>query len=260
MHRYLFWALLIVACLPGRVEAWGKTGHRVIGMIAEEYLSDDSKAAIEKILGVEDLAEASVWADFMRSDDDEFWRRTAGPFHYVTIPKGKRYSDSTPPPQGDGITALRRFSTILRDDAASLEDKQLALRFMVHIVGDLHQPLHAGNGTDRGGNQFTVVYHGEVTNLHRVWDTSMIDEEQLSYTEYGTWLLRKVTPDDAAAWMDVDPVVWVTESAKIRDEIYPGGDRNLRWDYFFEHRDTVRLRLTQGGIRLAAYLNALFAE
>lgn len=241
------------------VLAWGKTGHRVTGTIAARYLSDEAAAAVRDILGVEDLAEASTWPDFMRSDPDEFWRRTGNPYHYVTIPVGKTYEQVGAPPQGDAITALALFSATLRDEAAPLAERQKALRFMVHIIGDLHQPLHAGNGTDRGGNSFNVIFYDEPTNLHSVWDSGLVDEEQLSYSELSDWLLRKLTEQQVADWMEPDPMVWIAESAALRDTIYPPAGASLRWDYFFAHRDTVRRRLTQGGIRMAAYLNALFA-
>jgi len=251
-------ALLISA---GPAFAWGKTGHRVSGEIAEHYLSDESRAAIEAILGVEDLAEASTWADFMRASQEPFWQKTAGPLHYLTIPEGKRYADVGAPPQGNAITALDRFRSVLLDPDSTLEQQQLALRFIIHVVGDIHQPLHAGNGTDRGGNAYVVTYFGSPTNLHSVWDSKMIDSEQLSYTEMTEWLLRRITAEDVDAWWNTDPIVWAEESATIRDGIYPVGDaRDIRWDYLFEHKHTIEKRLSQAGVRMAAYLNELFAE
>lgn len=240
--------------------AWGKTGHRVSAQIAEAYLDANARASIAGILGVEDLAEASTWADFMRSNPDEFWQRTANPWHYVTIPPGRIYPQVGAPPQGDAITALAEFRATLTDGDASLEDRQLALRFTVHLIADLHQPLHAGNGSDRGGNDVTVVYEGEPTNLHSLWDSALVDEQQLSYSELTAWLMRRLTPAKVAGWQQIDPVVWVTESAEIRDTIYPGNNRVIRWDYIYQHRATVNTRLSQAGVRMAAYLNAVFAE
>ena len=89
----------------------------------------------------------------MRSNPEHFWQEVAGPFHYVTIPEGKTYAEVGAPDEGDSVTALAQFRKVLLDPKASREQKQLALRFTVHIIGDLHQPLHAGNGTDRGGQR-----------------------------------------------------------------------------------------------------------
>lgn len=134
-------SVVIGLVLPSQAVAWGKTGHRVTGDIAQAYLSEDAQEEVNRILGVEDLAEASAWPDFMRSSRDEFWTKEAGPYHYVTIPKGETYESVGAPEKGDAITALEKFKAVLQDETASLEDKQLALRFTIHIIGDLHQPL-----------------------------------------------------------------------------------------------------------------------
>lgn len=252
---------LTALLVSGPAFAWGKIGHRVTGEIAQAYLTNEAAAAIETLIGVEDLAEASTWPDFMRSASSEFWRREAGPWHYVTIPVGKRYAEVGAPPQGDAITALAQFRETLRDPEASDEDKRIALCFAVHVIGDLHQPLHAGNGTDRGGNTFGVTFFGKPMNLHSIWDSGLVDHEQLSYTELATWLKRRLTPDDIERWWVTDPEVWVTESTAIRDTIYPesDGNRDLRWNYVFAHRATMRERLAMGGVRMAAWLNETFA-
>ncbi len=247
-------ATAAVALVPAQTNAWGKTGHRVIGQIAERYMSADAKREVHEILGTESLAEASTWADFMRQHPGEFWQREASPYHYVTIPQGQTYRETGAPPQGDAITALSQFAKTLQGEDSSLEEKQLALRFIIHIVGDLHQPLHAGNGKDRGGNQFRVVYFGEASNLHRVWDEQLIDGEQLSYTEWTEWLQKQITDSDRANWWNPDPIIWVEESAAIRDTIYPD-EQILSWDYPYAHIGTVKQRLKMGGVRLAAYLD-----
>lgn len=246
---------------PSPALAWGKTGHRISGAIAADYLDGRARAGVKQLIGSETLAEASTWADFMRSDPSEFWRETANPWHYVTVPPGRTYPQAGAPPEGDAATALRRFSATVRDPNAPLADRRLALRFIVHIVGDLHQPLHAGNGSDRGGNDVRVTFMGRSTNLHSLWDSGLIDEEQLSYTEYAAWLLARITPADAKAWSTPDPNVWIAESAALRDQVYPQrGDRSLGYDYVYRNKARVEDRLARAGVRLAAYLNQLFAQ
>ncbi len=260
IRAHTFFAICLVSfagTLANDAQAWGKTGHRVVGAIAEHYLDENAKTAVREILNVESLAESSTWADFMRQNPDPFWQREAGPYHYVTIPDGKTYREVGPPPQGDAITALARFRKTLEDRNASLEQKQLALRFIVHIVGDLHQPLHAGNGTDRGGNDFRVVFFDEETNLHTVWDEKLIDREELSYTEWTRWLCDKITDQHYRDWQQTDPVVWVTESAELRQQVYPD-NQFLRYEYPYQHIGTVKSRLQMAGVRLAAYLNEVF--
>jgi hypothetical protein len=237
--------------------AWGANGHRVTGAIAEPLLSPKAKAAVTAILGNESLAEASTWPDEMRPSPDPFWQTKAGPWHYVTVPAGKLYKDVTAPPEGDAYTALTQFAATLKSRTATKEEKQLALRFSVHIIGDLHQPLHVGNGTDRGGNDRRVTFGRDETNLHAVWDGNLIEREQLSYTEMTAFLSRRLTPQWIRANAQADPHVWINESATIRDLIYPTEDR-IGNRYAFDHQETVDTRLMQAGVRMAAYLNALF--
>jgi hypothetical protein len=240
--------------------AWGQIGHRVTGAIAEKYLSFEARAAVREILGPsEGLAEAATWPDFMRSSTETFWKNEAPPYHFVTVPVGKSYAEVGAPPEGDAVTALRRFAAVLKDPPAGLESKRLALRFTVHIIGDLHQPLHAGSGADHGANDVKVKFFGEETNLHAVWDEGLIGREQLSYTEWSDLLSAKITDDLARAWSNHDPLVWIGESTAIRDKIYPTGD-NISWRYHFDHIGIVREQLQKGGIRIAVYLNKLFAK
>ncbi len=264
-----FTALLAAAlsCYALPASAWGPTGHRVTGKIAQDYLSPTAQAEISALLGVESLAEGSTWPDFMRSNESEFWRRKASPWHYVTVPPGQTYAQAGAPEEGDAITALRYFTRQLKDDTVPTAQRQLALRFIVHIIADLHQPLHAGRGDDRGGNQFDVRFKDEMTNLHRLWDEDLIDDEGLSYTEKSRWLARKITPEMRAQWTTTDPQIWVAESIVLRDQLYSElGPRrrdvlpNLSYNYVYTHRANVDRRLQQSGVRVAAYLNEVFAE
>ncbi|MBT0586852.1 S1/P1 nuclease [Alteromonas oceanisediminis] len=250
-------SLLLVST---QVSAWGQIGHRITGKIAEQYLSESAKNAVQQLLPNESLAEASTYADEMRSNPDDFWQNVAGPYHYVTVPVGKHYHEVGAPEQGDSVTALATFKDVLLDEQSSRADKQRALRFIVHIIGDLHQPLHAGNGTDRGGNDVKVRFFWEDSNLHRVWDSGLLDRRQLSYSEWSEWLSAKIEPQDVTQWSNTDPHVWIAESTAIRDTVYPDNANDLSWDYLYEHLPTATLRLQQASVRIAAYLNALYAQ
>ena len=178
-------------CSRSPALAWGKTGHRVVAAIADTQLSGLARAHIEEILGPgESLDEAANWPDEMRSAPDKFWQKTRTPWHYVTL-NGIIYDHA--PPEGDALEALDHFRKVLQDPNASLADKQLALRFVVHLVGDLHQPLHVGKCCDKGGNDVKVTWFGKPTNLHAVWDSQLVDDEQLSFTELAAKLERHTT-------------------------------------------------------------------
>ncbi|MFT2092295.1 S1/P1 nuclease [Paraglaciecola sp. 2405UD69-4] len=248
---------VFVTSMSFQAWSWGQIGHRVTGAIAEHYLTDEAQLAIAKILPHETLAEASTWPDEMRSNPSEFWKKTAGPYHYVTVPDGKIYADVGAPEQGDGFSALQTFAAQLKSNKTSPEQKQLALRFIIHIIGDLHQPFHAGNGTDRGGNDVKLKFFWQDSNLHRVWDSGLIDSQQFSYTEWSAILLAKISEQQAKQWMQLDPNVWIAESAELRAKLYPESDE-ISWDYQYQNLPIVKKRLQMGGVRIAAYLNALF--
>jgi hypothetical protein len=266
-------AALAVVLVPTPAFAWGKTGHRVVAAIADSQLSGLARAHVEQILGPgESLDEAANWPDEMRSAPGDFWQKTATPWHYVTL-NGIVYDHA--PSEGDALEALNRFSKTLQDPAASREDKQLALRFVVHLVGDLHQPLHNGKCCDKGGNDVKVTWFGKPTNLHVVWDSQIVDEEQLSFTELAAKLERHISNNDVIKWWDINPRDWMSESAQIRDTLYPPRAKpkkgqkvkkgqpllpDLSYGYVFKFTPVMERRLSQGGVRLAAYLNAIFAE
>jgi hypothetical protein len=254
----LVMASVMLLASPSAAFAWGATGHRVTGAIADDNLSGAARAHVRLILGSETLAQASTWPDEQRSNPAPFWQKTASPWHYVTVPAGTAYSAVLAPPEGDAVTALTQFTATLRNPDAPIDDKRLALRFIVHIIGDLHQPLHAGRPGDRGGNDIAVTWFGKPTNLHAVWDSAMIDDRQLSYSELASWLERGVTPDQIIAWSDVRPETWIAESVRLRETIYPA-DLKLSWTYAYENRQTVDNRLAMAGVRIAAYLNWVFA-
>lgn len=260
--RLLAAAAAIAILVPSPAFAWAKTGHRVVAALADDQLSGLARAQVKAILGSESLVDASTWADDMRSDPSPFWQKTASPWHYVTL-DGTRYVKA--PPEGDALEALGRFSATLKDPGASLADKQLALRFIVHLVADLHQPLHNGKCCDRGGNDVKVKWFGRDTNLHSVWDSAIVDDQQMSYTELADSLRRGTSSQQVIDWWTSDPKVWIEESGKVRDSLYPapgqaGEVPNLGYDYVYRFAPLMRQRLAQGGTRLAAYLNAIYAE
>ncbi|MFT5839866.1 MAG: hypothetical protein ACI9UT_002377 [Flavobacteriales bacterium] len=247
----------VAAAMSFQVLSWGQVGHRVTGAIAQQYLTLQAQTAINQLLINEDLAEASTYPDEMKSNPSKFWQKKANPWHYVNVFDGKTYSDVAPPEGGNAVTALEMFSKQLTDRQSSLADKQLALRFIVHIIGDLHQPFHAGNGLDRGGNDVKLTFFWDDSNLHRVWDSGLIDRQQLSYTEWTKILSRKISKQQAKEWMVIDPKVWVAESAKLRADLYPDNDK-LSWDYQYQNLPIVKKQLQMGGVRIAGYLNNLF--
>lgn len=269
-------ALLVVSLLAAPARAWGPIGHRVAAQIAEHNISGKTRARVVEILGGETLVEASNWPDEQRANPDAYWQKVSPAFHVVDIPVGVTARAMSHPPQGDAVTALADFVATLRDPGASRTDKQRALRFVVHIVQDLHQPMHVRRGTDNLGFNFVVSYRsgpqGAVTtNMHLLWDMDMIQGLFVSASEYAAQLESHITPEQTVAWWTADPLVWIEESVTLLGRIYPatGGPRGLGTatspaivpgDYTLRMRPILDARLQQAGIRLAAYLDWIFAE
>ena len=267
-------ALLAMSALAAApAAAWGPVGHRIAAQIAQDNVSGQTRARIAQILGHEELPEAATWPDEQRSNPDAFWQTTSYPWHFVTIPVGQAPEHLEHPSEGDAETALESFTAVLRDPAASPEDKARALRFVVHIVGDLHQPLHVGKPGDRGGNDVKVKWFDDpvVQNLHWVWDEGMIRRQELSFSEYAARLEARMTAEQVVAWWNVEPDTWMAESAALRDRIYPAPSERdgagtpeapfvMRYWYPYEWTPEMELRLQQSGIRTAAYLDWVFAR
>lgn len=256
----LFFGLLAATLLSSQVGAYGPTGHRVIAELAYKHMTPEARANLDRLLGDKFLAEVATLPDEMRSNPDEFWQREANVYHYINVPKGQTYEESEKNPAGDALTALAHFTEILKSEDTTDTDRERALWFVVHIVGDLHQPLHTGHPEDRGGNRIDVVFQEELTNLHRVWDEHLIDHQGLSFTEWTRFLDRKITPDDISKWQASAPIDWVHEDMDLRVGIYEDGHGILSWDYIYKYTPLIKSQLSKGGIRLAAYLNEIFGN
>ncbi len=259
--------------------AWGPTGHRVTGRIAENHLSPRARKAARALLKGAGLAEASTWADEIRSIDA--WRCAAA-FHYTSIPDGGSYLETPFARRGDILRALIYFEDVLRDPGETESRKARALKFLIHFIGDLHQPLHVGRSEDRGGNRVRVRWFRTRLDLHHVWDNAVIDFQKLSYTEFARYLDR-VSESAVIRLQSRTYLDWANESLALRPRVYrcylkdgcscavkgdcPDGyaylDRRrgtppLRYRYNHHAIKIIRARLMEGGVRLAGVLNAVF--
>ncbi len=235
---------------------WGPTGHRVIGLIAEKHLSKKARKNLEGILNKETLAEVSTYMDFIRSDNTY---KHMSPWHYCTIPDGKTYEEAGTPDEGDAIVTIQRLLKELKSKKFTDEDEAFALKCLVHLIGDIHQPLHVGNGEDKGGNDVDLEFFWSRSNLHRVWDSGIIDEQKYSYTEYVEWI-NHPSNDQLSEWKSINVMDWVEESKKVRDQCYDTmpDNKKLNYRYNFDNIELVNQRLLQAGIRLANVLNEIY--
>lgn len=238
------------------VFGWGATGHRIVGLIAERHLSKKVKKRLSFILEKETLAEVSNFMDFIKSDGTY---RHMSPWHYATIPDGQSYSEAGTPEDGDVIKTIERLIQELKSGNFTDEDEAFALKCLVHLVGDIHQPLHVGNGEDKGGNDVKLEYFWSGSNLHSVWDSGMIDQQKYSYSEYVEWLDHP-TQKQLSEWSSLNALDWANESKIFREQCYNTLPENkkLSYRYNFDNIELLNQRLLQAGIRLANVLNDIY--
>jgi len=246
--------LLLFTVCYAHVNAWGPTGHRTTGWIADKYLNKKARKEIERILGGQSLAMASTWMDEIRSDSA--YDYTAD-WHWVTLQDGQTYEQSEKNPKGDIIQALEKIMTELKSKTLTPEEETKRLKMLIHLVGDIHQPLHVGGGSDRGGNDVRISWFRNESNLHRVWDSEMIDDTKLSYSELGQ-SLDKPTPAQLTGWQNSSVKDWAYESMAYRKQVYDYGNGKLGYQYSYKYFHIVRYRLLQSGIRLASVLNEIY--
>jgi hypothetical protein len=234
--------------------SWGATGHRATGYVAEKYLSKKAKKELDRILKGQSLAMASTWMDDIRSDSTYDY---ASDWHWVTIQDGQTYGESEKNPKGDVITTIERIIAELKSKKLNAMQEEEHVKMLIHLVGDIHQPLHVGGGTDRGGNDVKVSWFRSDSNLHRVWDSEMIDDTHLSYTELGQSL---IAPDavQLAAWQKSSVRDWANESMSYRKQVYDIGNGKLGYAYSYKYFHIARQRINQAGVRIAAVLNEIY--
>jgi S1/P1 Nuclease len=235
--------------------SWFDKGHRIVGLIAHANLTPEARKEIAKILpGGMTLADASIWPDHEGRSIRDF-----DPLHYVRIPEtASGYDQGRDCPERNCmVEALKWFSAVVADKNAPITMRRLALHYVAHLVGDMHQPLHAGRASDQGGIDISVSYRGQTTNLHFFWDTNLVEVETGTETEIAKRLTANLTEKERLRWQAGDPQQWTNESLMlVRSHAYnTGSSVELSDDYVGKARPIVRTRLAQAGIRLAWLLN-----
>jgi len=274
MRGSLVWVLLFCMATP-RSWAWGREGHRLTALVAEQYLTPEAKAQIEQLLRAdsrshETLADIAPWADTYRTEYPE----TAG-WHYVDIPKAAEKFDrlrdcpvskaDPKSPWRDCVTdRILYFEGRLGDTSLSLEQRAIALKFLVHLIGDIHQPFHA-LGDDRGGNGIAVSFLGSSLcdtyncNLHGVWDDSIIEEQKLSEQKYTDRLLQEIKDNHWERMDGGEPTTWANISHHYAVDAWVPNGTLLTHEYVAEESKIVDAQLALAGLRLARVLNRILA-
>ncbi|RKR82985.1 S1/P1 nuclease [Mucilaginibacter gracilis] len=258
MKKYIFtcFAVIVAACLI----SWGVIGHRAVAKIAENHLTPKTKEAIKDLLGRETLPDVSTWADEIRSDPNY---KYTGAWHYVNVSAGltfEQFANAVKTmPEDNVYKMVIRCELDLKNPAKTKRDKVMALKFLVHFIGDLHQPMHVSHVDDKGGNNISIWFNGADGNLHGLWDSDLIDRDGLSYEKMAA-TYDTATPEQIQKWQSDSLMIWIWESYQIAEILYSEAADNPKFDhdYYQNHLSTLHSRIEKGGIRLAGVLNNIF--
>lgn len=257
---------------PRGASAFGPLGHRIAGLLAQPELCAAARDEVAALGGGESLAELGLWADTIRGVPE--WERSA-PWHYMNVDErdtahGNAVAAAAAirsfrsPPEGDVVSAISRFRAELSNRSLPDSERAIALRFLVHFVVDVHQPLHVGRGADRGGNTVDIRYGSTVVNLHRFWDTDVLELRHFGAERYARSLRSRVRAADPAG--AYDPATWAAESLALRPAVYAfvraepssASPQVLDAVYLATAQAVVDERLVRAAERLAATLNGVF--
>ncbi len=277
--------LLTFILLPLLLSAWGPNGHRVVAQICYNNLNDEAKKVVDEALGDDYLTQVANWPDYIKSEKN--WS-FANPWHYVSMGPYKTMALAIEAAEKDPeinnvVEGIHLMQAILKgdDDAIktfqSLMDengveplsgsiKATAFAFLIHFIGDIHQPMHVSKNNDFGGNKIKVLFFSEETNLHAVWDGGIVEKEKLSFTEFSSFVEKHTHSLKAECENDsIDQ--WVEESVMIREDIYntlydftdrETGLPTFTYNYQHDFLPVVERRLGMAGYRSAAMINAIF--
>lgn len=240
------------------VFGWGQKGHDTVAYIAENHLTPAAKTAVDSILEGKTMVYWANWLDNASHSQDYAYTKT---WHYKNIDEGLAFEDAPNIPEGNIVEAIYSQTDVLTDPEASTADKNLALKMVIHFLGDIHQPMHMGRATDRGGNYHKVKFFSKPTNLHSVWDTDILEAAHAwSHTEWQREIDLLPPMEEEAIIMEGNPETWGKETYGVCSEIYsatPEG-QTLSYDYIAAWTSVIESQLLKGGLRLADVLNSIF--
>lgn len=254
-------SLLMLA--PAPALAWSAQGHRLVADIADQRLTPQARQQVQALLAGEPdptLAGVAAWADELRREDPILGKRSAR-WHFVNLGESScHYVPGRDCPDGNCvIEALKTQTALLADHRQPLAARRQALKFVVHLVGDIHQPMHAGYARDRGGNDYQVQFDGRGSNLHAVWDSGLLRSRHLGDAQYLQRLLALPAPKPAPTTTLPPPAEqWAEASCRIATAAgtYPRGHVLQAADYLDRERPIAEAQLRLAGERLGAVLNA----
>ena len=250
--------VLLATSFTLSASAWGPKGHDVVASVAENHLSKRALKRIEAVLDGESMVYVANWLDNASHTPEYAYTKT---WHYVNVePSEGSYAESQREPKGDVVTAVNAIVERLKSGELTREEERAELMMLIHLVGDMHCPMHVGHKSDRGGNGTQVTYFGKSKNLHSVWDSDIVESaHRWSYTEWQKQIDR-LGRKQCRAIVQGTPNDWIEECVTLADDVYRNSatGANLSYDYVAQYAPVVELQLLKGGLRLAALLEEIY--
>ena len=250
--------IIMTALIPAMTLAWGPKGHDTVAYIAEKHLSKKTLQKVTAILDGHSLVYVANWMDNASHSDEYAYTKT---WHYVNVdPNEGTYANSAKESAGDAVTAINRIVENLKSGELSAEEEKAQLMMLIHIVGDIHCPMHAGHKRDRGGNGTKVKFFGNQKKLHSVWDSEIVESaHKWSYSEW-QYQVDRATPKQEKVYMQGTPNDWIEETVVLANTIYESASEvdNMSYDYVAEFAPFIEEQFLKGGIRLAKILEEIY--
>jgi hypothetical protein len=235
---------------------WGKTGHRVVAKLAQQYLTTKAQKEIDILLDGASLVSISTYGDEIKSNPKY---KALRPWHYINLSLDESYANAKKNPKGDVVMAIKKCIAKVKDQNEPKNERAFYLKLLVHFIGDLHQPMHVGRKEDRGGNSIRLQWFGKTSNLHRLWDSHLIDSHGMNATQL-LGDLEELSPKLIKEIQNQSLKQWVNESQALAKIIYENTPSNskLGEEYQSRYLPLLKIQLQRGGLRLAAQLNEIF--
>lgn len=240
--------------------AYGPTGHRVVAQVAENHLTPKAKEAVSALLKGRNLTQIATWvADKEAIESSEFWKKAQSRWHSVHVQTGEQYQKTSVDKQGDAFIALEAYMRTLKSPTASNQKKAFALKFITHLIGDLHQPIQPLIDKEGDYESLEVEWMGQEIELRSIWENELLTHQQLSYSEIAQFSDTK-NERLIQHYQEKMPIEWVEESLILRDRLLADVPAELDEKYALKHFPIVKGQLRKAGIRLAGVLNEIFPE
>ncbi len=259
MKKTLFAFICALVAYSPSAMGWGQKGHDAIAYIAECNLTPEVYRTVVEKLGNHSLVYYANWMDNASHTPDYRYTKT---WHYANVDKGLTYETMPKNENGDVVTAINGIVAKLKSGKLTPEQENINLRFLIHLVGDLHAPMHAGRLSDRGGNDVLVTFfYSKNKKLHSIWDTNLVEFcHKWSYTEWQQQLDKYCTPEQKSEIVKGDVLDWFNESLEIAQDIYVNTPPKTKilFGYVNHYTPVIERRFLAAGIRLARLLNEIY--